>query len=81
MAGWSKSQGRRLADSRCSGTSIAQEILRISRRFRLLTSSQLPLAGMTTTTALTVRYGEGKHIIFITDPEGFAKVYYNLCIF
>ena len=29
---------------------------------------------MSTTTGLTVRYGEGKHIIFVNNPEGFAKV-------
>lgn len=29
---------------------------------------------MSTTTGLTVRYGEGKHIIFVNDSEGFAKV-------
>lgn len=32
------------------------------------------MAGMTTTTAFTVRYGEGRHVIFIGDPEGYAIV-------
>lgn len=30
--------------------------------------------GMTITTGLTVRFGEGRHIIFIKNPEGFAIV-------
>ena len=29
---------------------------------------------MSTTTGLGVRYGEGKHIIFLTNPAGFVKV-------
>lgn len=40
----------------------------------LLISTQLPLAGMSTTTGLGVRYGEGKHIIFIKNPRGFVQV-------
>ena len=28
---------------------------------------------MSTATGLTVRYGEGRHIIFVNDVEGFAK--------
>ena len=29
---------------------------------------------MSTTTGLGVRYGEGKHIIYVKDPGGFVKV-------
>lgn len=29
---------------------------------------------MSTTTGLGVRYGEGRHIIVVNNPEGFVKV-------
>ncbi|KAL8934941.1 MAG: hypothetical protein Q9216_005658 [Gyalolechia sp. 2 TL-2023] len=44
----------------------------------LILAALIPLAGMTTTTGLTVRYGEGKHIIFVTNAAGFSKIRYAL---
>lgn len=40
----------------------------------LILLSLVPLAGMSTTTSLGIRYGEGKHIIFINNPKGFVLV-------
>ena len=63
--------GRRLAHPIGPGTvSIARHVLQMV----LLILLQLPLAGMSTTTSLGISYGEGKHIIILTNPEGFAKV-------
>ena len=46
----------------------------LKSRMIVLMMIQLPLAGMSTTTGLGISYGEGKHIIFLTNPAGFAKV-------
>ena len=40
----------------------------------VLALPQLPLAGISITPGLRVSHGEGKHIIFLTNLEGFSKV-------
>lgn len=69
MAEQSELQGRRLAYIGCLSI-----LLPISHWYFTRLIYQIPLAGMTTTTGLTVRYGEGKHIIFVTSAAGFSKV-------
>lgn len=40
----------------------------------LILVALLPCAGMSTTTGLGIRYGEGRHILFVKYVEGFVKV-------
>ena len=46
----------------------------MSKNFSLLTSIQAPLAGMSTTTGLGIRYGDGKHSQSAKSAEDLAKV-------
>ncbi|KAL8836137.1 MAG: hypothetical protein Q9170_003030, partial [Blastenia crenularia] len=41
----------------------------------LILFALVPLAGMTTASGFGIRYGQGKHIIFVNNAEGFAKAY------
>lgn len=74
MANSSRLQSGRLAYTPGFGMNSASCLESWRNVVHELTGIQLPLAGMSTTTGLGVRYGEGKHIIFVKNPEGFVKV-------
>ena len=80
MANSGRLQGGRLARTFSFGNFLCAQLKYRTWQIADLTFIQLPCAGMSTTTGLGVRYGEGKHIIFVNNPEGFAKVSPILCV-